>query len=428
MSGVSTTLYKEDILNGADPVLGDGMIPVTLDKKGKVKYANLNTEWYCYEEKKWANAVILKNNPSKSYKTGDIISEDDIESYFVWVPRFKYKLWNLATEDGIEDTFVNTKNDINSIRRLTGNSRLIDVIFEDKNTKASTTEKVDLYYTHPAFIAFDVNGLWVAKFEASGTTNAITVKPNMTSLRSTTVGDFWHAFYDYKNTNGNHNSNLDPHMIKNIEWGAAAYLSHSIYGIGTEVNINNNSSYLTGYSAAANTEQSSYPGTTGTKEVTDDDGPALTQPYNTSTGYLASTTANITGIYDMSGGAHEYVAGYLDPYNDDATSEISTTDLAKTQYFDKYSDATTLTSYSKRILGDATGELGPFYLYMDKDGSSRGHNGWYSDRSDFIEPTNPWFCRGGVYDFGGLSGQFYFDKYTGTVYDRIGSRLVLAVK
>ena len=36
----------------------------------------------------------------------------------------------------------------------------------------------------------------------------------------------------------------------------------------------------------------------------------VTLPYNTSIGYTASTTGNITGIYDMSGGAWEYVMGY----------------------------------------------------------------------------------------------------------------------
>ncbi len=43
--------YTESILNGTDPVLGKGMIPVTIDDEGIVKYANINTPWYSYEEK-----------------------------------------------------------------------------------------------------------------------------------------------------------------------------------------------------------------------------------------------------------------------------------------------------------------------------------------------------------------------------------------
>ena len=38
-------------------------------------------------------------------------------------------------------------------------------------------------------------------------------------------------------------------MMKNTEWGAVAYLSHSAYGSQTSVRINNNSAYITGYAA-----------------------------------------------------------------------------------------------------------------------------------------------------------------------------------
>ena len=43
------------------------------------------------------------------------------------------------------------------------------------------------------------------------------------------------------------NSEVDPHLTKNDEWGACAYLSKSKYGKQTEeVYINNNSNYITG--------------------------------------------------------------------------------------------------------------------------------------------------------------------------------------
>ena len=51
------------------------------------------------------------------------------------------------------------------------------------------------------------------------------------------------------------------------------------------------------------TDQSNYPGTYGVDA-------SKTLPYNTTIGVTASTTGNITGVYDMSGGAREYVAGY----------------------------------------------------------------------------------------------------------------------
>ena len=423
LSGEQDTIYTEEILNGADPVLGKDMIPITLEDDGTVKYANLYTPWYKYEYKRWANAVILVDSPSQTYKPGDIILEKDIESYFVWIPRYKYKIWNLANEDGYEYNLSNTSNDSNSIWHIRENARIIDIVFENNDTAPSTKQEMGSYYTHPAFIVFNVNGLWVGKFETGGDKNSIIVKPNVTALTNETVGSLWHTFYNYKSVNGNHNTNLDPHMIKNTEWGATAYLSHSAYGIGNEVNINNNCAILTGYSSAANTDQSGYPGTSTNNDLT------LTQPYNTSIGYLASTTGNITGIYDMSGGVHESVAGYLDPYgitsSDGIASGFTAADLAKKQYFDKYSGATTIFSYSKRIIGDATGEIGPFYYYMDKS-ASFSHNGWYADTAIFVLPTGPWFDRGLQCDYGVAAGQFGFGRSTGEAGNR-GSRLVLAV-
>ena len=76
------------------PTLGSGMIPVTISNNGTVKYADTNSNWYNYCDKRWANAVILS---SGSYKVGDTIPESAIESYFVWIPRFRYKLWNTGT-------------------------------------------------------------------------------------------------------------------------------------------------------------------------------------------------------------------------------------------------------------------------------------------------------------------------------------------
>jgi len=82
--------YKESILNGADPVLPDDLIPVTIANNGTVTYANTSSEWYNYENKTWANAIRLIYNPSKKYSVGDAISESDISAYFVWIPRYKY--------------------------------------------------------------------------------------------------------------------------------------------------------------------------------------------------------------------------------------------------------------------------------------------------------------------------------------------------
>ena len=445
LSGEQDTIYTEEILNGADPVLGKDMIPITLDSKGNAKYANLYTPWYSYEEKRWANAVILVDSPSKTYKTGDIILEKDIESYFVWIPRYSYKIWNTGnytnyyTFSQLEDNTDYAESEY-ALRHITGKARLIDVEFGASKNDDGTT--LGSYHTNEAFTTFETKGLWVGKFETGynqgtvgkpiedtsewTTTGAeknivesshIIIKPNVYSWRGQNIGSMFNNSYNY-------NRNLDSHMMKNTEWGAVAYLSHSAYGIGNEVNINNNSDCMTGYSAAANTDQSGTSGEYGTDDT-------ITKLWNTPMGHLASTTGNITGIYDMSGGASEYVAGYIEDYgiknSNGIESGITATDLSKTQYFDKYPKNSTANSYNYRILGDATGEIGPFYRYVDKNSGFRPHNAWYADYSTFISPVSPWFLRSGQNTDGILAGQFFFYSWTGQV-DNLSFRLVLAVK
>ena len=411
-------LTKSCSNNVEEPKLSDGLIPVTIANDGTVTYADTSKKWYDYCNKVWANAVVL--NDGASYKVGDTISESDIQSYFVWIPKYKYKLWNTGT--------ASEKN------------HEIDIIFDTKNTTdvegvscATPLTSGNLgnckngeYMTHPAFISMDVNGFWVGKFEVGyngATTTAtaqvnssdstkIIVKPNVYSWRNITVYNAFVASYNYKRE-------ANSHMMKNTEWGAVAYLSHSKYGIDYEININNNSSYKTGYSALLSTNQQTYPGTYG-------DSSTYNEPYNTATGYLASTTGNISGIYDMAGGAHEYMASYIS--GKPGSSGFTTATLANydAKYFDVYNASSSVNSYQYMILGDATGEMGPFKSYLDGDNNSRWHNSWYGDYSYFVDSSAPWFARGGVCSNGVLAGQFSFGRVAGGVSSDIGFRLVLS--
>ena len=406
-------IYSESILNGTDPVLSDNLVPVVLADDGTVTKADTNTEWYKYEDKKWANAVILSDN-TQTYNNGDIIPEDNIESYFVWIPKYSYQIFNLGTTDGYT-----------SSKPTTSNAKEIQIKFGTTNTNdsnngecttpmtsgASGNCKVGDYMTSPAFISMNTNGLWVAKFETTGSTSNVTVKPNQTSLRNLNVKTMFETAYNYKRDN-------DSHMMKNTEWGAVSYLSHSKYGINTEVRINNNSSMLTGYAATDNADENKYPGMYGTNA-------SITLPYNTSTGYKASTTGNVTGIYDMSGGTWEHMSSFRSETYGSSGFDATTLKAYNSKYYDEYDGTSTEKTYSKRILGDATGEMGPFYYYQDTDNNNHTHNSWYADYSNFVYSPLSWFFRGGFYDHGVLGGQFYFDSYTGGAHGHIGFRLVL---
>ena len=437
--------YSEGILNGTDPVLKDGLIPVTIENDGTVKKASLGWEWYKYEEQRWANAVIL-NNESEVYYDGDVIPEESIESYFVWIPRYKYKL------------FDQNNGNYTGLTTIENKQQIIEVEFEDKNTTISNGNRYGEWLTHPAFTAFETNGMWVGKFETGykGATIAneaeknennsskIQIKPNVYSWRGIQISNAYLNSYNYKRE-------YDSHMMKNTEWGAVSYLQHSKFGSRSSVRTNNNSNYLTGYAS----KKEPTCGFTGTNEECNRyektspgvDG-SYTINYFNSNSIVASTTNNYSGIYDISGGSEEYVMGVmLDSSNTQPcsgrnatynsgfngpycyTKELKTDGIAfpeNSDYYDVYQYATIDEKYNRRILGDATGEMGPFMI--QKYGvQNRQINSWYVDEASFVFYEYPWFHRGNGFYVGSDTGVFAFAYGHGSVSIHGSFRVVLSV-
>jgi hypothetical protein len=215
----------------------------------------------------------------------------------------------------------------------------------------------------------------------------------------------------------NFNRDMESHMMKNTEWGAVAYLSHSRYGINKEINVNNSCEY-TGYSSTLPINQSIFP--EGFEAGTDE-----MLPYNYEIGYLASTTGNITGIYDMSGGSYEFVAAYNAANSDHVASGSGFESDPSTIYGDKYFDKYYGSEHSDRILGDATGELGPFYnIHIAM--SAYYTAGWYRNRLASMGESNVnLYMRGGICGYE-ASGQFSANTNSGHAYSNQATRIVLA--
>ena len=378
----------------------------------------------------------------------EIISEDNIESYFVWIPKYSYQLFDL----GNYFSLTSISNKTQEIKIKFGTSNTSDSVTGECTTPFSNNQgiagssgncKVGDYMTHPAFLAFDTLGLWVGKFETgydgaistagaqvnSVDTSKIIIKPNVYSWRSITVGNMFKNSYDYKR-------DLDSHMMKNTEWGSVAYLQHSKYGSKTSVRININSAYITGYagteepilscnggpSIEGNRNESTSLGRDGTYTIN------YLNPNST----VASTTSNYSGIYDMSGGSFEYVMGYTTGAttvggSSDITSLYSNffSDSAYSKYWDKYT-STVNTNYNNRILGDATGEMGPFGNEKDSNNNTRSKSSWSKDYAYFANFSNPWFGHGGDWNLGSAAGVFAFNDYVGGVNANISYRIVLA--
>ena len=384
---LSSTETLEGDPSGANrPVLADGMIPITYDGSKWVKadeYGAYNN-WYDYGNQKWANAVMVTSTKRETYMNADVgtvVPEADILAYYVWIPRYKYKLFNATyasgtTEQLIEVTFENG----------TSTTGTVTCTYASNGAETCQNKANGNWYTHPAFTFGDteLKGIWVGKFETTGSTTTPTIKPGITSLRDITIASMYSAGKLFRSTNylttkGANES--DSHMIKNIEWGAVAYLKQSNYGLGiTEITSNGDGSYLTGDGS-------------GTSYIT-----------NT----LQSTTGTVFGVYDMSGGAFENVMGN---YKKTAGKSGLTVSTVPTEHIDIYSG----TSVSASHLGDALGETA----------------GWYSDLALFVDSYHPWFTRGGRYmsdEEKGIFSFFYgWDNGTDTSPNQ-GFRVVLSVK
>ena len=408
--------YKEEILNGTYPVLDEKMIAITYTETGIPKVADESSEWYSYASRKWANAVVLVNNPSKTYNVGDEIEESDIAAYFVWIPRYEYTL----------------KGDFGVNGESKAKPGYVDIRFtnvsEESNGTASYTEgNPTNYRTQDAFKFGEENlsGIWVGKFETTGSADNPTIKPGITSLRSQNVST---QFETAKKIGINNSLSLETSMMKNSEWNAVAILSQSIYGrcpsdsTCPEVSINNSSDFITGSSGGSPTASNS----------------SASYAYNTSEGQTASTTMNITGVYDMNGLAAEWVmgvlldsdgkprSGYSEEYNSgyngklyNGGTEIEKTD-GKTLPESKYYDSFTITGENTEV--DLTTGCNGGKCYGTVE-----FGGWYDDYFGSIIPARPWLYRGGIYSYGASAGLWGFEGDYGSAFGFVSFRAVIRI-
>ena len=402
-----------------DVELYQGLIPVTYNSSGDVVVADTNTKWYDYSNHEWANAVLVNcadstikskyfNNDMslKSSAVGKTISMDEILQMYVYIPRYRYKLFN--ANNG------------------TSEEQAIDIIFEKVGTEKSNGTKNGEWLTHPAFTFgnTELPGIWAAKFEASGTTDNYQIKPNQKSLTSINLATMYNTSRSTSLNASKYglNNNVDTHMIKNMEWGAIAFLTNSIYGryndtstcidSGCEVWINNiNTGYGSGTAVSGQPQWG--PSVTGCAGTSTSAGVSSSQTacasgYDWKTkGVNASTTGNQYGIYDMFGGTWEFVMGVQKDSNDNVqvgSSGFSTSSIPNSKYYDLYDyQAGDVIGYTRYHLGDATREV-------LKDTSRQGENAWWSDNSYNIYSSYPWIFRGGGSGDGSGAGVFTFNR------------------
>ena len=484
-------------------------------KQGETGFDESN--WYDYKKSYWANAV----------------TEDG--SYWVWIPRFAYKITYKNASDKSQGGKV-------EVKFLLGTTD--EYYTDDTNTTKATAkrassanEEVDTtkdFYVHPAFtnessIGYanggwdkELTGIWVAKFEAgyASGNNTATVKASSVNYSQqygwvsakesgvdgnnyparnwldgtygTKVNENWGwkngqqtavkyptfqpktYSMNYINVNDAYNiskvltekgniyglssATTDSHLMKNSEWGAVAYLSQSSYGNNgideptvNNVNLNSGDKTRTDDIAGGTGVYSVYAVTGVTRSGGDGKTPTIeninsTTGSNTASngvytwdqinGQKSSSTLNMYGVFDMSGGVWERTAGYtangnLNLVGYGASLTDSRQRTTSTKYVTVYphnTDDKDNTSKTIDQLTQANYEQNK-YIYGDAiretSMSGTGSTSWNGDCSYFPALNAPFTIRGGDLWGGSAAGLFSFDRTAGGSGYAYGFRPVL---
>ena len=354
------------------PNLGNNMELVIFDSTNNTWKEDITNSGYSYidtsesgqeNRSEWANAKV---------------TVDGIDSYFVWIPRYAYKITYYTDASKTETSSTPTVYGTIDIKFIQGTGKLAaDGVTECKYA-SENPDATQEYVIHPAFTTDEeygggwdneLAGIWIGKYEASlvnksdesniitddiptgnvllseaaNTGKALVTKPGYSSWRYCAIGNM------YTNALG-YSTELKSHMLKNSEWGAVAYLTDSKYGRnGKEIKCNDQG-FITG-------------GGTGNSYATNN--------------YLESTTGNVYGIYDLSGGAYEYVTGYV-LGSSSLNYALSFADGSSDEYSTVYNGTNINSAYK---YGDATYETA----------------GWHEDHAIFSESDSFVILRGNYY-------------------------------
>ena len=212
--------------------------------------------------------------------------------------------------------------------------------------------------------------------------------------------------------------------MKNSEWGCVAYLARNTkYGIGSmDIAVNNknlDNGETSNTQAQGNTKASAY-AVTGYNSNNNEWNDYL------GTNVSPSTTGNIYGIYDISGGTWERTASYINNGKTGNGASVVVGKEKSTKYATVYpysdvgsnDDEKSVANYklNDKIYGDSVRETST---------EGKGSTSWYGDYSYFPEGGNPFFGRGGGYGTGSIAGLSAFIRGNGHAAWHTGFRSVL---
>ena len=419
------------------PKLLKGMTGVYWDDNGQeVDVTKDNQEnWYNYSEQKWANA-----------KTED-------GSYWVWIPRYEYKINSndktinvkfIETEKIIVDNdytyihpaFTNgTKNNFKNgewdkeipgfwVAKYAAGFQECTQKITNGNIIEPTTDPNKVTYSNKTYTSFSnegqiTNALSQELTESEYASQKISYpvfKPLTYAYNIISTGDSYTISQEIakaRNFYGLTQDTADSHMMKNSEWGAVVYLSHSNYGINDK-KVEMNTKNLTNID----------------KFIFSVTGYAGDRP----NGVSASTTNNKTGVFDLSGCVWERVSAYITNGNTSLTTygksyaTLKTSTKYATIYPYNEVDDSNTNNYleyknAKYGYGDAVLETSTSETSTSEQ--EQLTNAWENNYSNYPYTHGTFFVRGGDCSNIDKAGIFAFTNATGNPQQVNGFRAIL---
>lgn len=343
-------------------------------------------DWYDYNQRRWANAITVKPEALAKYQGKSVKVDDaDVLGYWVYVPRYSYKVRDYSDVDkdshGVDNNFEIKFERANQPRRSSSPSDTVD-----HDTYEPDSASKSWGWATPRGFVFgdrDLNGIWLSKYQISFANNTAQSLPNQPMLRGgtkdtdllvkslTVLQSIGKPDPNHPNQsagevdlppvkpNAHNLAELSSRMPRSSEYATAIYLAYSKYGIGlnrehkyTEgknrgkvkwydgIQGNNFDLFtrkdgeriygsVTGCGPLADQSTAKYGkegsavrgGEAGTNAAC---GVDLKHGYYTKLGQLASTSGNQTGIYDMAGSnSWEVTASLTKNVNGDENSDNS---------------------------------------------------------------------------------------------------------
>ena len=215
-----------------------------------VKFNSSNNTWETGTEYSYVPGTGSSDNTQSKWANARV-TINDVDSYFVWIPRYAYRIIYFDTGDSKKAYQEGTLTEADAVANgqiigysdsrgiVDAQGRKIDSITSESNTTKIMVSE-DYFMVHPAFTnevnyggwSSQIAGTWIGKYETArsdtqgatqGSATTLKVQPGVTSFRNVSIGNM----YTYSQ---NYARELESHILKNSEWGAVAYLTESKYG------------------------------------------------------------------------------------------------------------------------------------------------------------------------------------------------------